>query len=398
MAVYEYTARDATGAELHGTYADVDSATALREELTKLGYCVTSARRQRCRSRRTGLVRQRDIAGFTYKFASMYSAGLPVIRCLETLETQTPNAALREIATDVRRRVETGSSLKRAFEPYRHLFSAFFLGMVEAGESAGKLSASLEQSAEYLEKRLIVREKTRAAFVYPMVVGVVCSLVVAALLIFVVPTFAQLYKRLHVDLPGPTRALLMVSFLLQRRWWALLGGGVAMFLTARHLVKRPTVRAHWGRLKSRIPVLGPLGRLVSVSQYVRTLGMLMSVGVPIIKALDVADNVANHWELSQVTPDLKRATRAGRLVAQSLANHPVFPPVVVNLVDSGEEAGILPEMLARSADLLDRDIDRTTAALIVKLEPTLTVVMGVVIGLILMAVYLPMFDYMACLK
>jgi type IV pilus assembly protein PilC len=126
--------------------------------------------------------------------------------------------------------------------------------------------------------------------------------------------------------------------------------------------------------------------------------MLMSVGVPIIEALDVADNVADHWELSRVTPDLKKATRAGRLVAPSLANHRVFPAVVVNLVDSGEEAGILPEMLAKSADLLDRDIDRTTAALIVKLEPTLTVVMGVLIGLILTGVYLPMFDYMACLK
>jgi type IV pilus assembly protein PilC len=398
MAVYEYTARDATGAELHGTYADVDSTTALRAQLTKLGYNVISARRQRRRSRRPGRVGQRDIAGFACKFASMYSAGLPLIRCLETLEAQTPNAALREIATAVRRRVEAGSSLKRAFEPYRHLFSAFFLGMVEAGESAGKLSVSLERSAEYLEKRMIVREKTRAAFVYPMVVAVVCSLVVIALLIFVVPTFAQLYKRLHVDLPDPTRALLTVSVLLRRGWWALLGGGVAMFLGSHHVVEQPSVRAHWDRLKSRIPIFGPLGRLVSVSQFVRTLGMLMSVGVPIIEALDVADNVANHWELSRATPDLKKATRAGQLVAQSLANHAVFPPVVVNLVASGEEAGILPEMLAKSADLLDRDIDRTTAALIVKLEPTLTVVMGVVIGLILMGVYLPMFDYMACLK
>jgi type II secretory pathway component PulF len=398
MAIYEYTARDATGAELQGTYANVDNPAALRDELTKLGYQLISARRQRQQNRRLGRVSQRDVAGFAYKFASMYGAGLPVLRCLEALEAQTASAALKEVVGQVRRRVETGSSLKQAFEPHRGLFSDFFLGMVEAGESAGRLAESLEMSAEHLDKRLAVREKTRAAFVYPLIVGAICTLVVLALIIFVVPTFSQLYQRMHVELPGPTQVLLALSFLLRRGWWALLGGGAVAVFGFRYLVRQPTVNRHWERFKSRIPVLGPLGRLVSVSQFVRTFGMLISVGVPVIEALDVAANVANHWELSQVTPELKKATRAGRSVAQSLAEHAAFPPVVGNLVASGEEAGILPEMLGKSADLLDRDIDRLTAALIVKLEPALTVVLGGIIGLILMGVYLPMFDYMACLE
>jgi type II secretory pathway component PulF len=398
MAIYEYTARDATGAELQGTYANVDNPAALRDELTKLGYQLISARRQRQQNRRLGRVSQRDVAGFAYKFASMYGAGLAVLRCLEALEAQTASAALKEVVGQVRRRVETGSSLKQAFEPHRGLFSDFFLGMVEAGESAGRLAESLEMSAEHLDKRLAVREKTRAAFVYPLIVGAICTLVVLALIIFVVPTFSQLYQRMHVELPGPTQVLLALSFLLRRGWWALLGGGAVAVFGFRYLVRQPTVNRHWERFKSRIPVLGPLGRLVSVSQFVRTFGMLISVGVPVIEALDVAANVANHWELSQVTPELKKATRAGRSVAQSLAEHAAFPPVVGNLVASGEEAGILPEMLGKSADLLDRDIDRLTAALIVKLEPALTVVLGGIIGLILMGVYLPMFDYMACLE
>jgi type IV pilus assembly protein PilC len=218
------------------------------------------------------------------------------------------------------------------------------------------------------------------------------------LLLFVVPTFSQLYARLHVDIPGPTRALLALSAVLRYWWWGLLVVGVSLPVAVHKLVTRPKMRVHWDRVKSRVPLLGPLGRLVAVSQFVRTLGILISVGVPIIDALEVASNVAHNGEIARVTGELQNATRAGRPVAESLAAHRVFPPTVVQLVASGEEAGILPEMLEKGADLLDKDIDRMTTALLVKLEPALTVIMGLLIGLILMGVYLPMFDYMACLQ
>jgi len=398
MASYKYTARDAAGSELAGTYTHVASVAALRQELQKLGYVLIRAEAQRETATSFGPVRARDVVTFACKFAGMYSAGLPVLRCLETLEEQTAQRALKATLADVRRRVETGSSLKHAFEPHRKVFTDFFLGMVEAGESAGKLSQALELSARYLEKRLDLREKTRAAFVYPLVVGFVCCIVVTCLLIFVVPTFSQLYTRLHVDIPGPTRALLTLSFVLRHGWWALLTVGVAVPLALRRLLKHPHARMHWHRLRSRLPLVGPLCALVSVSQFVRTLGMLISVGVPIIDALAVAGNVAGSEDITRVLGDLQRGTRAGRPVAESLEAHDVFPPTVVQLVASGEQAGILPEMLVKSADLLDKDIDRMTHALLVKLEPALTIVMGLLVGLILMGVYLPMFDYMACLK
>lgn len=395
MTVYKYTAQDTTGHQLSGTYANVRSVGALREELSKLGYALVDAKRERTATRAAGRIRQREVAAFAYKFGGMYSAGLPVLRCLETLEAQTANRALRDIVADIRHRVETGSSLKSAFEPHRKVFTDFFLGMIEAGESAGRLSQALEMSARYLEKRLDLRQKTRSAFVYPLVVGAVCTLVVLCLLIFVVPMFSQLYKRLHVDLPGPTYALVTLSFALRHWWWALLAGGIGLSLAARWLLKRSGVKAHWDRLKLSIPVFGPLSCLVAVSHFVRTLGLLISVGVPIIDALEVAGHVANNHEISQHTVDLQRATRAGRPFSESLAAHRIFPPMVVQLASSGEEAGILPEMLEKSADLLDKDSDRLTASLLVKLEPALTVIMGLVIGLILMGVYLPMFDYMA---
>ena len=398
MAVYQYTARDAGGNEFSSVYANVESVRTLREELVKLGYVLVHARRQRAARRPRSRIRQRDVASFAYKFGGMYSAGLSIASCLATLEQQTDNGAFRAVIADIRRRVESGSSLKAAFEPHRHIFSDFFVGMIDAGESSGRLSKSLEASAQHLEKRLDLQQKTRAAFVYPLVVGLVCSIVVTGVLIFVVPMFSQLYRKLHVELPGPTKMLVLFSIVLRHWWWLLLPSLVGLAVGVRRLLRNPRVRIRWDRLKIRIPLLGPLNRLILVSQFVRTFGMLISVGVPILDALETAGRVARNEELSHIAADLQQAIRAGRPIATSLRLHGIFPPMVAQLVSSGEEAGILPEMLSKAADLMDKDADRLAASLLVKLEPALTVLMGLVIGLILMGVYLPMFDYMAHLR
>jgi type IV pilus assembly protein PilC len=398
MATYEYTARDGAGNEFRSLYTNIESMEALRSELVKLRCVLLRARRQRASLRPRSHIRQRDVASFAYKFGGMYSAGLPIASCLETLEQQTDNHAFRTIITDVRRHVQAGSSLKAAFEPHRRVFSDFFLGMIDAGESSGRLSQSLEASARYLEKRLDLQQKTRAAFVYPIVVGLVCTLVVACLLIFVVPVFSQLYKKMHVQLPGPTRMLVMLSVVLRYWWWTLPPAILGGVLGVRRLFAHPKVRLRWDRLKTRMPLFGPLNRCVLVSQFVRTFGMLISVGVPIMEAVATAGRVARNEEIAEIADDLQQAIRAGRPIAGSLQAHGIFPPVVVQFVASGEEAGILPEMLAKAADLLDKDADKLAASLLVKLEPALTIVMGLVIGLILMGVYLPMFDYMAHLR
>ena len=398
MAAYEYIAKDAAGNELSGVYTGVDSEQTLRAELTKLGYVLVRAQRERGAGRLSGRVRPRDVASFVFKFASMYSAGLSLVRCLEALEEQAAGPALRNVIADTRHRVQTGASLKSAFEPHRKVFGDFFLGMIGAGESSGELARALDMSARYLEKRLELRQKTRAAFVYPMVVGVVCSIVILGMLVFVVPMFSQLYGRLHVELPGPTKALVILSRLLQHRWWALPALAAGLVLALRWLLAHPWVRLHWDRWRIRMPVLGPLNHLILVSQFVRTFGMLISVGVPIMEAVDAAGRVVRNGELARIAQELQQSIRVGRPVAESLKAHALFPSMVVQLVASGEEAGVLPDMLAKAADLLDKEADRLAASLLVKLEPALTIVMGVIIGLILTGVYLPMFDYMACLK
>ncbi len=398
MAAYEYTARDTTGNEISSVYTNVESVRALRWELTKLGYALIRARRLRESRGVHGRIRPGEVASFAYKFGGMYAAGLSITNSLAILEEQTENDAFRAVLGNVRRRVESGSSLKAAFDGHRGVFPDFFLGMIDAGESSGKLAESLEASARYLEKRLELREKTRAAFVYPMVVGVVCSVVVISLLVFVVPMFSQLYRRLHVELPGPTQTLVVLSTFVRTKWWLLVPVLAGAAIAVRRLLKDHRVRVRWDRMKTRMLVIGPLYRLTLVSQFVRTFGMLISVGVPIVDALDAAGKVARNEEISRVAADLQQAVRTGRPIARSLQSHSIFPPMVVQLVASGEEAGILPDMLAKAADLLDKDIDRLAASLLVKLEPALTILMGLVIGLILMGVYLPMFDYMACLK
>lgn len=398
MAVYQYTARDGAGNEFSSVYTNVANVETLREELGKLGCVLIRAQRRRAMKRYSGRVRQRDVASFAYKFGGMHSAGLSIVSCLDTLEQQTDSGPFRDVIADVRRRVQAGSSLRAAFEQHQAVFSDFFLGMIDAGESSGELSQSFEVSARFLEKRLELRQKIRAAFVYPIVVGVVCSIVVTCLLVFVVPTFSQLYTKMHVELPAPTQVLVSLSATVRSWWWLLLLSGAGLVLGIRRLLANPVVRVRWDRLKIQLPILGPLSRLALVSQFVRTLGLLISVGVPIIDAIATAGRATRNDEMARVASDLRQAVRTGRPVAQSLRTHDIFPPLVVQLVASGEEAGILPEMLAKAADLMDRDVDRLAASLLVKLEPTLTVIIGLLIGLILMCVYLPMFDYMAHLK
>jgi type II secretory pathway component PulF len=398
MTAYHYTARDDAGNEFAGLYTDVESVPALRDELVKLGYVLVRARQERSARPWRGRVRPRDVASFAYKFGGMYSAGLSIASCLETLEQQTDHGAFRAVLADVRRRVEAGSSLRTAFEPHRKIFSDFFLGMIDAGESSGRLAQSLEASAKHLEKQLELRQKTWAAFVYPVAVGLVCAIVATGVLIFVMPVFSQLYRKMHVPLPGPTRVLVALSLMLRSWWWALVPALAGLGLGVHRLLEHPRARLRWDRWKIRMPLLGPLNREVLLAQFLRTFGMLVSVGVPIIEALETAGRVVHNEEMSRIVADLQQAIRTGHPIAESFRLHRLFPPMVVQLVASGEGAGILPQMLAKAADLLERDADRLAASLLVRLEPALTVLIGLIIGLILVGVYLPMFDYVAHMK
>ncbi len=397
MPVYEYTAKNRTGHIFKGSYDDNKSVSALRDEMKKMGYELLNVSREG-KATKKKRIKQVEVVAFIYQLAGMCSAGLSISKSLKTLEEQIINHSFKNIIIEIRRDIEAGSNLKKAFEKHRKLFSDFIVGMIEAGESAGKLSEALNMSAEYLEKRMDLRQKVRSAFIYPIFVGSVCLIVLTGLLLFVVPVFAKIYAQLHVILPGPTLVLVGLSSLIRHWWWAILIALCVAITALRSSLKSPSFRKRWDIFKLEMPVFGQLNRLVVVSHFIRTFAMLESVGVSIIDSLNVATVVANNYKMTEIAEEIKLSIKAGNPFGNSMKKYNIFPPMITQLAISGEEVGFLSKMLIKATDFLDKDIDRTTQALLTKLEPALTVVMGVIVGGILMAVYLPMFDYMTHLK
>ena len=395
MTVYQYTAKDATGNKIAGVYQDVDSVPALRAELAKMGETLLKARQADGKAGRRTPIKPDEVVAFTYKFAGMCSAGLSIVRALDSLEGQSDNQAFRDVLADVRESVETGSTLKNAFAQHTNIFSEFFLGMVEAGESGGRLSSTLEMSAIYLERQLELKRKVKSAFAYPIVVGLMCLLVVSGLVVFVIPVFEKLYRKLNAALPMPTQLLISLSTVAREWWWLILLLVAGAVILVKRYPRNGRWRMRWDTFKLRIPVFGKLGRMVVVSRYIRTFAMLISAGVTLSEALEVASRVADNSKMTEISEKLQTSIETGNPVASSLRKHELFPPMIVQMAASGEEAGALAEMLNKGVDFLEKDIERTINALLVKLEPITTLVMGVVVGFILLGVYLPMFDYMS---
>lgn len=398
MAVFEYKAKDKSGNIFSGTYSDIGNVATLQQELEKLDYVLVKAHRRKPPCNTRSRIKQADVVSFAHRFGRMCSAGLSIARCLQVLEEQAENPAFRSKIADIRQQVETGSSLTDAFGRYRDVFSDFFVGMLEAGESGGKLSETLKMAAVHLEKRADLRQQVKSAFAYPIAVGVMCLLVLTYLLVFVVPVFSNIYQKLNVNLPGPTQALITISTLFREWWVFILVGILGCVVLARKFSKNPKVRAKWDAFKLEMPVLGKLNRMLVVSRFIRTFAILASAGVSYIKAFEVAGSVANNHIVKDISIRLQERIERGSTVTEAMVDYDIFPPMIIHLAASGEEAGILPDMLNKSIDFLDKDIDRAMKALVMKLEPALTLVMGAIVGFILIGTYLPMFDYMSHLK
>jgi len=399
MAAYEYTARDEMGHIFSGVYDDVSGTGALRNELAKIGYNLLKSKRRKITFNPNSIkIKQADVVAFAYKLAGMCTAGLSIIQCLETLEKQADSPSLKFVIADIKKNIEIGSSLTDAFNKYRDIFSDFFIGMIEAGESSGKLAESLDISARYLEKQADLRNRLKSAFTYPLIVLTMCFVIVTALVLFVVPVFSKIYHQLGVPLPGPTQILIILSVIMRKFWPILIIVIASLPFLIKYISKNPYIKTKWDYFKFSMPLFGRLNRMVAASNFIRSFALLIMTGVPIIKALQVAGLVGNNEKISSIGRDIQKSIQSGLGFAESLESHDIFPPIITQLAGSGEQAGQLGQMLNKGVDFLEKDIDRTVNSLLVKLEPVLTLGMGVVIGLILMAVYLPMFDYMAQLK
>jgi type IV pilus assembly protein PilC len=398
MSTFQYVAKDTGGNTLTGTYTDIESSKTLREDLAKIGYKVVKARREKKNVVKKNKIRQTELVAFTYEFAGMYGGGLSIIRCLETIEAQTDNHTLKETICDIRQQVEAGMSLKEAFERHSDVFSEFFIGMVHAGETGGNLSETLQMSAQYLEKQADLKNKVKAAFAYPITVMVMCVLIVAALVIFVVPVFQKLYAQLHITLPVPTLILICVSEAVRNYWAIIVPSIVAVVFGTKYLYGLPPVREKIDYMKLNMPVFGKLNRMVVASRFTRTLAMMMSSGVAIVDALELSKQVANNCVMKKAVTEMQNKIMTGSNLAEPLSQCDIIPPMIHQLASAGEESGTLSVMLQKGVDFLDVKIERTINSLLMKIEPILSVVLGLVVGMILLGVYLPMFDYMGHIK
>jgi len=398
MAVFEYIAKDSSGNILSGSYTDVESVRELRQEMKKLGYSLVKAHKEKRLLGKKPRIKKADIVTFAYELAGMYTAGLSIVRCLETMESQTENISLQSVITDVKQKVETGVPLHDAFANHHEVFSDFFIGMIEAGQTGGKLGETLTMAAEYLESQEELKNKVRSAFAYPIVVSMMCFIIVSALVMFVIPVFQKMYAQLHVALPGPTLVLVAISNAARQYWMIIIPGVAAIIYAVRSIIRVPKLKKWFDFIRLKMPVFGPLNRLVIVSRFMRTSAMMLSAGIGIVESLELAKRIGGNKVMEDIGTEIQEKIIVGSSLAEPMAEFDIFPPIIHQLAGAGEEAGILPEMLLKGAEFLDAAIERKIRLLLTKLEPILSVILGLIVGGILLGVYLPMFDYMGQIK
>src|SRR5687767_2270415 len=322
----------------------------------------------------------------------MINAGLPLVQSLSILAQQTENKTLKDITKAVVYDVEAGNTLADALSKHPKAFSGLYVTMVAAGEAGGILDTILMRLATFLEKNDALVRKVKGAMVYPAVIITVAIIAVAVLLVFVIPTFSSMFASVNMELPLPTRIVIGASDILTRFWWAILLGGILLVLGFRSYYGTPNGRKTIDGLLLRAPVLGDLLRKSAVSRFTRTLGTLVSSGVSILDGLQITARTAGNRVVHDAVMKSRASISAGATISEPLKESGVFPPMVVQMINVGEQTGGLDEMLTKIADFYDDEVDAAVTALTSILEPIMIVVMGIVIGGIVVAMYLPMFD------
>jgi type IV pilus assembly protein PilC len=337
-------------------------------------------------------IKKIDISRFTRQFATMISAGLPMVQCLEILGTQTESPDFRRIINEVKESVQSGSTLSEAMGKHRKAFDELYVNMVEAGEVGGALDTILVRLAAYREKADRLIRKVKGAMVYPIVVMVVAIGVTFAMLRFIVPVFAKMFSGLGAELPAPTQFVMNLSNFLKNNTILIILGIIGLFVAYKFIVRKPGGRLSVDKLKLRIPLLGDLIRKSAISRFTRTLATLLSSGVSILDALNITARTVGNMVLQNAIKQSMVSIAEGETITAPLKDCGVFPPMVTQMISVGEKTGGLDEMLSKIADFYDEEVDAAVAALTSIIEPVIIVFMGAMIGGILIAMYLPMFD------
>ena len=397
-ATFAYKVRDREGRIVEGSL-EADSSELVVNKLRSMGYVPVAIERADASALKKdvklpfgGKVKQKDVAVLSRQFATMINSGLSLIRALHILEEQTESEKLRETTKAVRTDVERGASLAQALSRHPKVFSRLYVAMVKAGETGGVLDRVLLSLASTIEKQVELKRKIKSAMTYPVAVFAIVIIIVTAMLLFVVPMFEELYSELGGQLPLPTRMLLAVSGFVGRFAPFIIVAEVLAAWGLRRWVATDKGRAAWDALKLRIPVFGKLIHKTAITRFCRTLSVLLRSGVPVLESLEITSETVGNTVLARAVKDTQEAVKSGESIATPLASHPVFPPMVVQMLAVGEETGAVDDMLERVADFYDQEIEATVDALTSLLEPLLIVVMGSTVGGMVVALYMPMFN------
>jgi type IV pilus assembly protein PilC len=395
---YAYKVRDRDGKMAAGSM-EAESEEAVVGRLRQLGYAPISIEPEKGAGLKTevklpgtGRVKLKDLAVFSRQFATMINSGLSLLRSLTILGEQTSNRRLGEVIIQVRAEVEKGTSLSAALARHPKVFNRLYISMVRAGEIGGFLDQVLVKVAETFEKEVELRGKIRSAMTYPVVVSIMVVGIVSAMLIFIVPTFENLYSSLGGTLPLPTRMLMGASNILRRFFPVVVLAVVALVFLFRRWKATDSGRYQWDKFKLKVKVFGPLFHKSALSRFSRTLSTLIRSGVPILQALEIVGETVNNMVISRAVRDVQDSVREGESLATPLAKHATFPAMVVQMMAVGEETGALDTMLSKVADFYDQEVEAAVASLTSMIEPILIAVMGAAVGGMVIALYMPLFN------
>ncbi len=397
MPVYEYTAKNAsTGQILKGSY-DAPSRDELLGHLRKNRLVLVSLREASKEIKITlpgSGIRTRDVVIFTRQFATMINSGLPLVQSLNILAQQTENAKLKEVTKAVVFDVEAGNTLADAFAKHPSAFSQLYVNMVAAGEAGGILDTILLRLATFLEKNDKLVRKVKSAMIYPSVIMTVAAGAIAVLLIFVIPVFQKMFADAAVALPLPTRFVIGMSQFLQSFWWAVALAIGLIGLSINRYYATPGGRRRIDAVLLGMPVLGDVIRKSAVARFTRTLGTLISSGVSILDGLEITAKTAGNTVIQDAIMSSRASIAGGDTIAGPLEKSGVFPPMVISMIAVGEQTGGLDEMLSKIADFYDDEVDVAVSGLLSLLEPAMILILGVVVGGMIVAMYLPIFNMM----
>ena len=391
MPIFTYTAR-ATNGDLKTATIEAASRDAVIAQLRKMRLSVVKIDENAQKSTKKGSVKIRDIVIFTRQFSTMVNAGLPLVQALDILAKQTENKALSSVTRQVMFDVESGYTLADSMAKHPRAFTSLYTNMVAAGEAGGILDVILNRLATFLEKNDKLIRKVKGAMIYPASILAVAVGAIAILLIFVIPTFEDMFSAVGVPLPFATRVVIGMSKGLQSYWWAIIGVAVGAYVVLKRYYASPNGRLAIDRLLLKMPILGDVLRKSSVSRFTRTLGTLIASGVSILEGLEITARTAGNRVVQDAIMASRASIAGGETIAAPLSKSGVFPPMVISMISVGESTGGLDEMLNKIADFYDDEVDAAVGGLLSLLEPMMIVFLGIGVGGMIMAMYLPIFD------